>query len=221
LAPAYAYLDATLPPTARLGVAGEGFIIRWDYPFFGRDLTREVVHIVPNPQHIDPALFTTHALDYLLIAADNPAILTSEAPLWPILRNEKEKWFLVKRTEIEAFSGQPAAYPLLFGEDFQAYLAIKEALSSEPTPLRILTTDPKMPYYEQDARFVFNLPQDLGDLAGMTHLVLAPWWTAADYERLGLSLDETQQFLTQGQFVEEILTVNGYKVYRLLPRSGS
>ncbi len=216
-APLYCYIDATVPAEARLGVAGPLIDLRWTYPFFGPHLTRDVVELGPAPARIDANFFTEHDLDYLVFVSETPQAVESVAPLWPIIR-DKEQWFLVKASEAEIFSetANSDRYHQVFGSDYTAYLEIKEALKSETEPVRVLTTDPRMPYYERDKRFVFKFTDDLASLQHFTHLVVAPWWSADDYERLGISVEDMQKFLSQDKFVKKIAETNGYVLYRLL-----
>jgi hypothetical protein len=216
-APLYRYVDATVPAKARLGVAGPLVDLRWTYPFFGPHLTRDVVELGPVPARIDATIFAKHNLDYLVFVTEMPETIESAAPLWPIIRDE-EQWFLVKRSEVELFgkTANSDQYRQVFGLDYTAYLAIKEALRPEVQPVRVMTTDPRMPYYDRDQSFVFTLTDDLTSLDDFTHLVVAPWWSRDDYERLGISVEDVQKFLSQDKFVQKIVDVNGYGLYRLL-----
>jgi hypothetical protein len=217
LAPIYRYIDATVPEDARLGVAGRIIDRRLTYLFFGPNLKRDVVELGPLPRRIDLDFFISHQLDYLVFILDPSEAIDSVAPLWPIIR-EREEWYMVKRSEVELFSQttNPDRYRQVFGSDYTAYLAIKEALKSETEPVRVLTIDPRMPYYEQDQRFVFKFTDDLASLQNFTHLVIAPWWSTDDYERLGISVEEMQKFLSQDRFVKKVAETNGYVLYHLL-----
>ena len=219
LAPAHRYIDAQIPEEASLGLVGDEAFVRWDYLFFGPRLKRKITYLGPSLARIETKTFTGPDIDYLILGLYSLDQVDSQAPLWPIVEEGGLKWFLVKRSEIELFgaqSAQPVAYQQTFGADYQAYLEIKTILDQEPQPLRVLTTDPRMSYYDLDQSFVFGLPGDLGDLTGFTHLIVAPWWSAEDYERLDLSLEEVQFFLAQEQFVEKMADVHGYTLYRLL-----
>lgn len=219
LALAHRYLDATMAEEARLGLVGNDIFVRWDYLFFGPNLKREVIYLGPGLDHIDLDTFNGHQLDYLVVAAYPPPTFTSEAPAWPVVQAEGMDWFLIKRSEMELFAQpplQPVSYRQAFGQDYAAYQEILTALEQEPRPVRVLTTDPRMPYYDRDSRFVFGLTRDFEMLAGFTHLVVAPWWTAEDYERLGIPIEEVQSFLNEGKFVKEIAHSHGYVLYRLL-----
>lgn len=215
-APVHRYLDGIVPDDARLGVAGNRIALRWTYLFFGPALKRDVVELGELPPQIDQRLFDDYHLDYLVLTSEAPQAITSVAPLWPVVSGD-ERWFLVKYSEIELFTTQQRdGYQAAFGADYAAYLDLKKALDHETQPVRVLTTDPRIPYYEADRRFVFDLPGALDDLKGFTHLLVAPGWSAEDYKRFNISWEKMQTFLTQDKFVKKITQVNGYTLYRLL-----
>jgi hypothetical protein len=218
LAMAHRYLDSQIPEETRLGVAGEDIIMRWDYLFFGPNLKRDVVYLGSEVDSINGDTFAQYNIDYLVLGLYPPHTGASTGPLWPVIEEGGLQWFLIKRSEAELFDSrptQPDVYREVFGDDYLAYLEFEAVLDHEPQPVHVLTTDPKMPYYDGDKRFVFGLPSALGDLAGFSHLIVAPWWTPEDYERLDLSLDEARFFLTQEDFVEKVAEANGYALYRM------
>lgn len=217
LVAAYPYVDRTVPETARLGVAGVGLLQRWDYLLFGPTLKRDVVNLGPIPKQIDLQLFTQHNLDYLIFDAGETEVVDSVAPLWPVVSNDRVEWYLVKRSEAELFSKpDPATYEQVYQADYLAYVRLKAVLDQTPAPVRVLTTDPRMAYYDADARFVFELPRSLGKLREFTHLIVAPGWSAEDYERLGMSPEDIRFFLSQEQFIKKIYEINGYVLYQIL-----
>lgn len=221
LAPIARYVDTNLPERGRLGLAGEEAFRpdRTDYLFWGPHLRREVVYAGPLPGRIDPAFFTTHHLDYLIFATDTPASPASDAPVWPIGQDREARWFLVKGDEMTLFTGQVRRveqFQTAFGRDYQAYTQILAALKQSGQPYRVLTTDPRMPYYDPAEAFVFNLPANLDDLHGFTHLVISPQWSSQNYQDFAVSFDQVQTFLAQEQFVREVFNSHGYTVYQIL-----
>ena len=72
-----------------------------------------------------------------------------------------------------------------------------------------------MSFYANDKRWEFRILSDFTELTPYTHLVIAPWWTAADYERMGVSYENLNDFLQKEVFVKKIFESNGYKVYQL------
>jgi len=222
MAQAYRYLDANVPQAGRLGVAGDWLLSDWDYLLFGPELKRSVIHLDPNQlDRIDLDTFLENDIDYLLLSASAADAVESRTPLWPVTRVRVE-WYLATRREAELFSkaGQePGLFAKTYGQDYAAYTQIKTALQQEPNLTKVLTTDPRMPYFDQDSSFVFDIPQGLGDLQGYSHLVIAPVWSPEDFARLGLSelsQWELQNFLAQPEFVEKILETNNYELYRIL-----
>ena len=215
------YIDTHIPPQAKLGLVGDEAYRpdRTDYLFWGSELTREVIHVGPIPDHIDHSLFTKFGLDYLIFATQASETVSSVAPLWPMGRDQKAHWFVVRQQEVALFTAEPSQVDLyydLFGDDFLAYQEIVTVLEQENQSFRALTTDPRMPYYDPGEKFTFGFPENLIDLQGFTHLILAPHWSVEDYESFDLSYDEIQFFLSQEQYVQEISNVYGYNVYRLL-----
>jgi len=225
MAPVYRYLDGQIPTTARLGIAGDWLLVDWDYLLFGPELKRQVKHLnLATLNAIDARTFADNNIDTLILSAAALKTAKPAVPLWPVT-NFRVEWYLANRAEAEIFAaGQqnPAIFAEAYGSDYHAYQAIKTRLNREPSPVKILTTDPRMPYYEQDARFQFRIPQKLTDFAGFTHLVISPHWTPADYDRLGLTVTELQGFLAQGKFVEKIFAADNYTVYKIIhPQPGS
>jgi len=213
------YLDANLPEDARLGLAVTEADNLWEYPFFGPGLTRKVTYLGPLPARVDSQLFAEHNIDYLLLVKDPSDPIDSTAPLWPLGILSEQHWFMVKRSEMELFAAQPRqsnVYYRAFGEDYMAYVKIRELVEKEAATGRVLTTDPRMPYYDLDQRFVFALPNSINDLSGFTFIVTAPEWSPQDYERFGLSADDVSGFLARERFVKKIDEVNGYTMYRIL-----
>ncbi len=218
MAPIFRYLDGQIPATARLGIAGDWLLVDWDYLLFGPELQRQVKHLnLATLTSINARTFADNNIDTLILSAVALKTAKPAVPLWPVT-NFRVEWYLANRAEAEIFAaGQQnsAVFAQAFGSDYHAYQAIKTRLNREPAPVKILTTDPRMPYYEQDVRFQFRIPQKLTGLAGFTHLVISPHWTPADYNRLGLSATELQSFLAQGKFVEKILEIDNYAVYKI------
>ena len=215
------YLDSALPEDARLGLFVTGTDLWWDYIFWGPKLRRNVQYLGPVPKQIDKNIFDEAEVDYLILATKEPNIMASTVPLWPIGPGFELEWFLSKRSEAELFAlpsyQKDKVYRENFGDDYIAYLEIEAFIKDQPQSFRALTTDPKMPYYDnQDNRFVFGIPNDINNLKGFTYLILAPWWSPQDYQRWGIALEDSQQFLTQEKFVKKIFQINGYVVYRIL-----
>ena len=212
-------MDANLPEDARLGLAVTEADNLWEYPFFGPGLTRKVTYLGPLPARVDSQLFAEHNIDYLLLVKDPSDPIDSTAPLWPLGILSEQHWFMVKRSEMELFAAQPRQSDVFyraFGEDYMAYVKIRELVEKEAATGRVLTTDPRMPYYDLDQRFVFALPNSINDLSGFTFIVTAPEWSPQDYERFGLSADDVSGFLARERFVKKIDEVNGYTMYRIL-----
>ena len=213
------YLDVSLPEDASLGLAVTEADNLWEYPFFGPGLTRKVTYLGPLPARVDSQLFVEHNIDYFLLAKNPPDPISSMAPLWPIGILRDQHWFMVKRSEMELFATQPRqedVFHRAFGEDYIAYVKIRELVEKEAATYRILTTDPRMPYYDLDRNLIFAFPDGVDDLAGFTHLVLDPDWSPQDYERFGLSSENINRFLAQEKFVKKVYEVNGYAVYQIL-----
>ena len=221
LAPIARYVDTNLPPRSKLGLAGDEAFRpdRTDYLFWGPDLKREVIYIGPIPGRLENDLFARYHLDYLIFALEPFQTIASAAPLWPIGQDQEARWFLVKQQEMALFTTlphRPELYQKTFGDDYLAYVEILAALKKGAQPFRVLTTDPRMPYYDRDERFVFDFPEDLGDLKGFTHLVFAPYWSAEDYQEFNVSFEEVQFFLSQEQFVKKVSEVHDYTLYQIL-----
>jgi hypothetical protein len=215
----FRYLDADLPEDASIGLAFTGGNSFQDYLFWGPGLTRKVSYLGPPPERVDSQIFAEHHIDYLLLAEDAFKPVSSTAPLWPIGVYYDQLWFLVKRSDMNLFAAQPDRENIFyrtFGDEYAAYVQIRGFVEKETATGRILTTDPKMPCYDLDQRFVFGLPGRIGDLAGFAYLVVTPHWSPQDYERFGLSVDDINQFLAQKKFVKKVYEVNGYTVYRIL-----
>lgn len=224
MAPAYRYIDQTIPQTARLGVAGDWLLVSWDYLLFGPTLQRTVTHLNLNTLNtIDADTFAQNNIDYLILSASMLEKVESRVPLWPIT-NTRVEWYLAKHSEAEAIAAGQSNPDILkdsFGHDYQSYLKIKTVLKREPQPVNVLTTDPRMPYYKQDSHFEFGIPQHLEDFRGFTHLVVARWWTSDDFKRLNVDESALQQFLSQDEFVKLIFETDNYSVYRIAPSLSS
>jgi hypothetical protein len=217
LAAGYRYLDDTVPETARLGIAGDGLALEWDYFFFGPRLERNVTYIDLPAGEVDATIFAKHNIDYLFLS--EPGSIELKVPYWPLFIDSKTEWYLIKRDEAELFAttqDHSLAYQRAFGDAYQAYVEIQAALNQVPQPVRVLTTDPRMPFYDQDPRFVFSVTQDLEDLDKFTHLIIAPWWNTEDFQRLGLSSLDLQSFLAEEKFVKKLFEINGYELYQIV-----
>ena len=218
LAAAYRYLDQQMPVETNLGIVGGYAFVRWDYLFFGPDLKRSVQFLGSELSRIDRETFATNQVDYLVIGAYPPYEIESEAPLWPIIEEDGLHWFLVKRSEAELFANplQPDLLQQALGADYQSFREIETILAQESQPIRVMTTDPRMPYFTQNQQIEFVLSEEFETLQGFTHLVVAPWWSATDYERLDISVEEIEVFLGEEKFVKKIAEVNEYRLYRIL-----
>jgi hypothetical protein len=218
MASAYHYLDNVLPDKSRLGINGEWLITNWDYLFFGPELKRQVVFVDLSSKRIDLNTFESENIDYLLISAKVAQEMEAETPLWPVISNHKTEWYLAKRNEAELFansSGSYRVYEESFGEDYRAFIQIQRYLDRTQESFRILSNDPRIPFYTNDQRWEFKLLSDFTELENYTHLVIAPWWTASDYERIGLSYEDFIAFLQKDKFVKKIFESNGYELYQL------
>ncbi len=219
MARAYRYLDQNIPPTAQLGIAGDWLLVTWDYLLFGPELKRSVTHLDPaNLDRINLDTFVENSIDYLLVSSDTLDLVEIQVPFWPVT-NVRTTWYLAKRDEAEIFSKtdkDPQFLEEAFGADYRAYAEIKTVLDQVTKPTIVLTTDPRMPFYDDDPRFEFDIPQELKDLLRYTYLIIPSWWDSSDYERLGLSETELHSFLAQEQFVKKLFETNGYTVYEIL-----
>ncbi len=218
MAAIYRYVDENVPPDAALGLAGEWPANRWDYLFVGPQITRDYVYLGSVPKRITRSVFADKNVEYIVLAAQISKTIDSETPLWPIGLAWGLEWFLVKQDEVESFARQPCQpniNPEAFGAGYLAYRQIKQTLEKETPSFRALTTDVRMPCYETDERFVFDVPKGVENLEGFTHLVIPVSWSDADYQRLGLPLQTIQTFLVQEGFIKEMFSVNGYVVYQI------
>lgn len=214
----YRQVDAQMPPDAALGLAGEWPAMRWEYLFLGPNLSRNYAYLGGVPRRVTPNALADHQLDYLVLASDRPEAVDSELPLHPLGRAWGLHWYLTIRGEADWLAAQrcpPNLSPQAFGAGYQAYQAIRQTLKQQGTPFRVLTTDFRMFCYDHDQRFVFDTPTGPADLQQFTHLILPRWWSPADFERFGLSLDSLQTVLLQENLVQEVLTVNGYVLYKI------
>lgn len=214
MAAIYRYVDANVPLDASLGLAGQWPANRWDYLFVGPNITRNYTYLGNIPQRVTLELFVNSKVDYIILAVQPSQIIDSETPLWPIGSAWGLSWFLVRRSEAELVAHQPCQtnfQPESFGAGYSTYLEIKKTLEQDSSSFRALTTDFRMPCYERDRRFVFDVPDNEGQLATFTHLVV----TSEDNYRLGIPLQLFRDSLKQRGVIEEMFSVNGYGVYRI------
>jgi hypothetical protein len=99
------------------------------------------------------------------------------------------------------------------GTGYRVYRFLKDVAHESPQT-RILTTDNLMPAYEDDPAFVEGWPQEVSEVQGYTHFVLAPW-ARGNYERLGLADNEVLRSLDDPRLFEPILEQGGYTIYRV------